>query len=73
MKNVPYIAAIWLLLALPQKASGAPRSYSGNGPVLSADAMALLKQVKKGSKISFSAKFKGPGPAGFMSTVISVE
>ncbi len=61
------------VLSWEMSVSGAPRSYSGNGPVLSADAMALLKQVKKGSKISFSAKFKGPGPAGFMSTVISVE
>ena len=53
--------------------SGAPRTFSGNGPVLSAEAMSLLKQVKKGSKISISAKYKGPGPSGFMSSVITVQ
>ena len=53
--------------------SGAPRTFSGNGPVLSAEAMSLLKQVKPGSKISLSAKYKGPGPSGFMSSVITVQ
>jgi len=53
--------------------TGAPRSFAGNGAVLSDEAMSLLKQVKAGAKISISAKYKGPGPAGFMATMITVE
>lgn len=53
--------------------SGAPRTFSGNGPVLSAEAMSLLKQTRTGTKISLSAKYKGPGPSGFMSSVITVQ
>jgi gliding motility-associated protein GldM len=53
--------------------SGAPRSISGNGPVLSADAISLLKQAKPGSKVSISAKYKGMGYVGNMASVISIQ
>ena len=53
--------------------SGAPRSISGNGPVLSGDAISLLKQAKPGSKVSISAKYKGMGYVGNMASVISIQ
>jgi gliding motility-associated protein GldM len=53
--------------------SGAPRSIAGNGAVLSADAISLLKQAKPGSKVSISAKYKGMGYVGNMASVISIQ
>lgn len=53
--------------------SGAPRSIQGTGPVLSGEAISLLKQAKPGSKISISAKYKGMGYAGNMASIITVQ
>jgi len=53
--------------------SGAPRSISGTGPVLSADAISLLKQTKPGSKVSISGKYKGMGSIGNMALVITIQ
>lgn len=53
--------------------SGAPRSISGTGSGLSAEATSLLKQAKPGTKVSISAKYKGMGYAGNMATIITVQ
>jgi gliding motility-associated protein GldM len=53
--------------------SGAPRSVTGQGSKLSAAAKSLIKQAKKGSKISISGKYKGMGYSGNMATIITVK
>jgi hypothetical protein len=53
--------------------SGAPRSASGNGAVLSAEAISMLKQARSGAKISISAKYKGMGYTGFTASVLTVQ
>jgi gliding motility-associated protein GldM len=52
--------------------SGAPRTVSGSGKMLSADALNLIKQAKPGNTVSISGKFKGPN-SGFASCVIKVQ
>ncbi len=53
--------------------SGAPRSISGSGNSLSAEAINLLKQCKPGAKVSISAKYKGMGYSGNMASIITVN
>jgi gliding motility-associated protein GldM len=53
--------------------SGAPRSIQGSGPVLSGEALSLLKQARPGAKVSISAKYKGMGYSGNMASVITVQ
>ncbi len=53
--------------------SGAPRSISGSGSMLSAEAISLLKQCRAGSKVSISAKYKGMGYSGNMASIITVN
>jgi hypothetical protein len=53
--------------------SGAPRSVSGTGGVLSPEAMSLLRQAKAGAKVSIAAKYKGSGYAGNMASIINVQ
>jgi hypothetical protein len=53
--------------------SGAPRSVSGTGPALTAEAMSLLNQARPGAKISISGKYKGMGYSGNMAAIITVQ
>jgi gliding motility-associated protein GldM len=53
--------------------SGAPRSVSGSGAMLSSEALSLLKQAKAGSKVSISAKYRGMGYSGNMATVLNIQ
>ena len=53
--------------------SGAPRSVSGTGAMLSPEALSLLKQAKAGSKVSISAKYKGMGYSGNMATILNIQ
>jgi hypothetical protein len=53
--------------------SGAPRSVSGSGAMLSSEALSLLKQAKSGSKVSISAKYRGMGYSGNMATVLNIQ
>ncbi|MBI1837895.1 MAG: hypothetical protein HYR91_11590 [Flavobacteriia bacterium] len=53
--------------------SGAPRPASGKGPILSPEALSLLKQARPGSKIAISVKYKGMGTSGFQACVVSVQ
>ena len=53
--------------------SGAPRSVSGTGAMLSTEALSLLKQAKAGSKVSISAKYKGMGYSGNMATILNIQ
>jgi hypothetical protein len=52
--------------------SGAPRTVSGSGKMLSADALSLIKQAKPGNTVSISGKFRGPN-SGFAACVIKVQ
>lgn len=52
--------------------SGAPRTVSGSGKMLSSDALALIKQAKPGMTVSISGKFKGPN-SGFAACIIKVQ
>jgi len=53
--------------------AGAPKSVSGTGPGLTAEATGLMKQAKPGAKVSISAKYKGMGYAGNMASIITVQ